>query len=422
MVIVENQTLEIKWSNSTKTYFVNKGYEFTKNGYLFIIKVEDLPLKSNKKVKFICDYCNGENQNTEASKYAQYCNLNKNKINGKHCCNSRECKSKKQSETVSIKPIPKGKSFGEKYPSLVHEWSIKNGKSPFEYYYSSDVMVWWKCKDGHEWQSIIGNRGRGNGCPYCSGRFATDENCLANTHPHLLEQWHPTLNNDLTPYNVKYGSNKIVWWIGECGHKWDCPITDRTINNSGCPYCRGLRVCDDNCLYSIYPDIANEWHPIKNEQITPKDVLATTHTKFWWKCSVCNHEWKTSVENRTRNTTGCPQCNESKGEKEIRKWLNENNFNYIPQKEFNGLIGLGGGNLSYDFYLPNLNTLIEYQGEFHDGSGKGFTKTNLSKQQEHDKRKRDYAIKNNIKLLEIWYWDFDKIEELLKNILINLVI
>jgi hypothetical protein len=35
-------------------------------------------------------------------------------------------------------------------------------------------------------------------------------------------------------------------------------------------------------------------------------------------------------------------------------------------------------------------------------------------QQEHDKRKREYAEKHNIKLLEIWYWDFDNIETILK--------
>ena len=44
---------------------------------------------------------------------------------------------------------------------------------------NSDKKVWWKCKNGHEWQAMIGNRHRGNGCPYCSGRYAIkDENDL----------------------------------------------------------------------------------------------------------------------------------------------------------------------------------------------------------------------------------------------------
>ncbi len=62
-----------------------------------------------------------------------------------------------------------------------------------------------------------------------------------------------------------------------------------------------------------------------------------------------------------------------------------------------------------------INLFIEYQGEFHDVSGGDYTRKNLNKQQEHDRRKREYAKLNNIDLLEIWYYDFDRIEEILSN-------
>ena len=73
------------------------------------------------------------------------------------------------------------------------------------------------------------------------------------------------------------------------------------------------------------------------------------------------------------------------------------------------------GNLSYDFYLPQYNLLIEYQGEQHEKYVKGFhkSKRDFERQQEHDRRKKQYAIDNNIKLLEIWYWDFDNVEDIL---------
>ena len=85
-------------------------------------------------------------------------------------------------------------------------------------------------------------------------------------------------------------------------------------------------------------------------------------------------------------------------------------------------MGVGGKTLPYDFYLPEYNLLIEYQGEFHDGTAyrKGLqTKNEYLDRIEHDKRKRVYAIKNNIKLIEIWYWDFNKIDEILTNILLD---
>jgi len=113
------------------------------------------------------------------------------------------------------------------------------------------------------------------------------------------------------------------------------------------------------------------------------------------------------------NSKKCPICSESQGEKKILKFLKSKNILYETQKKFRGLIGLNGGLLSYDFYLPDYNWLIEYQGEFHDGNGNYYVKQNLAKQQEHDRRKREYAKKHNIKLIEIWYYDFDNIEQIL---------
>ena len=66
-------------------------------------------------------------------------------------------------------------------PTLANEWNYEknNGLTPADVMPNSDKKVWWKCKNGHEWQAMIGNRHRGNGCPYCSGRYAIkDENDL----------------------------------------------------------------------------------------------------------------------------------------------------------------------------------------------------------------------------------------------------
>ena len=65
------------------------------------------------------------------------------------------------------------------------------------------------------------------------------------------------------------------------------------------------------------------------------------------------------------------------------------------------------------FYLPKYNKLIEYQGEYHDGTARNQNKKQFKKQQEHDERKRKYAKDNDIDLLEIWYWDFKNIENIL---------
>ena len=77
-------------------------------------------------------------------------------------------------------------------------------------------------------------------------------------------------------------------------------------------------------------------------------------------------------------------------------------------------MGIKDGLLRFDFYLPNHNILIECQGEQHKIWKETFqTKKQFETQQEHDRRKKEYAKQHNIRLLEIWYYDIDNIENIL---------
>ena len=102
------------------------------------------------------------------------------------------------------------------------------------------------------------------------------------------------------------------------------------------------------------------------------------------------------------------------GKEKISNFLKINNIEFLTQYSFDNLVGLKGGLLLYDFYIPKYNILIEYNGEQHYrpidyfGGEKQF-----EIQQEHDRRKRQYAKDHSINLLEIAYWDFDNIEEIL---------
>lgn len=193
---------------------------------------------------------------------------------------------------------------------------------------------------------------------------------------------------------------------------------DSILSNSSCSYCAGKQVGISNCIATKNPDIAKEFHPTKNGDLTPYNITCGSGKKVWWKC-INGHEWKTTTAHRVEGTS-CPYCKLYKGEVKIRNFLEYNKLNFLVQKTFKNLNGLGGGLLSYDFYLPENNFLIEYQGEQHyfpvdfTGKRKIIAEEQFKKQQEHDKRKREYAEKNKIKLLEIPYWDFDKIEEILE--------
>jgi len=255
-----------------------------------------------------------------------------------------------------------------------------------------------------------------------------------------IKLWCKINNKPFELVSNEYISNskKLKWKClnKDCGEEFNLNWNNISNQNQGCPFCSGHQVCLSNCLATKNPELASEWHYTLNGDLTPYDVTANSHNYVWWQCKDnSKHIWKTSIANRNFRGDGCPECNKSKGEKKIDEVLinkdfikiNQNDFNqlidkdkynknyYIPQKEFNGLIGTGGGLLSYDFNIPKYNLLIEYQGRQHEKYIPGFHKSydDFLKQLEHDRRKKEYANKHNIRLLEIWYYDFDNIEEIL---------
>ena len=133
---------------------------------------------------------------------------------------------------------------------------------------------------------------------------------------------------------------------------------------------------------------------------------------------ICKHHKEFGVQYMALSNAykqHCPYCNVIKGENKIAHYLLKYNIEFISQKSYDDLRGIGGGRLSYDFYLPKFNLLIEYQGEQHDHPVNLFGgEEQFIKQQEHDRRKREYALKHSMELLEIWYYDFAKLEEILK--------
>ena len=69
-----------------------------------------------------------------------------------------------------------------------------------------------------------------------------------------------------------------------------------------------LKTRNNNSIAQLYPLVAAEWNYEKNGLIKPEMVIPGSNSKYWWKCSKCGYEWKTSVVSRTRNDSGCRRC------------------------------------------------------------------------------------------------------------------
>lgn len=140
-----------------------------------------------------------------------------------------------------------------------------------------------------------------------------------------------------------------------------------------------------------------------------------------WNCLCqCGGEAKVISSDLISGKKQSCGCMRSVGEFEVKKYLDAHKINYEPQKKFSDLTGIKGGYLSYDFYLPDFNLLIECQGEQHYKSVKLWGGANgLLKRQEHDRRKKEYAKNHNISLFEIDSSEYNNIEEVLNNRLVQ---
>ena len=134
------------------------------------------------------------------------------------------------------------------------------------------------------------------------GVFSMD-NSITNRKPHLVKEWSER-NLPLSPDKVPYGSNKLYWWKGSCGHEWEASAKARSAGEK-CPICSGARVVAGiNDLKTMCPSLAEEWST-KNK-IKPTQVSVGSHKKVLWR-GKCGHEWTAVIKNRVRGA-GCPYC------------------------------------------------------------------------------------------------------------------
>ena len=165
-------------------------------------------------------------------------------------------------------------------------------------YLPTNSRQFWLCAVGHQFESVIAERKRGKGCPYCAGKKVLKGfNDLETTHPDLASEAH---NWDPTLYSA--GSHDKVDWKCERGHITNSTIKNRALLGNQCRICKNQEVLVGfNDLASFHPDIAKEangWDPEK--------VISGSNIKYEWKCAF-GHLYKASPGARTRGQ-GCTVC------------------------------------------------------------------------------------------------------------------
>lgn len=310
----------------------------------------------------------------------------------------------------------------------VWDWeeNSRRGINPWDILIKSDKIIYIWCQD--KWyHGSYKTEPRlfysGNRCGYCGNHKVHPKDSFGQwaidniDEDFMIKYW--SNKNTVNPWEISQQSNKKVWIL--CQDKdyhndeGGYPIAlNNFYNGKRCGYCASQKVHPKDSFGALYPSKAKYWS--SNNEKSPYEVLPMCNDEHKFICEKCGEEFERKLFVMTKSNTGvvCKDCQASQLEEKCKTILQKHNIIHIREVIFNDLLGLGNGNLSYDFYLPDYNLLIECQGIQHKEWQKTWmSKEKFERQLEHDRRKKQYAIDHNINFLEIWYYDVDNIEEIL---------
>lgn len=285
------------------------------------------------------------------------------------------------------------------YPNIAQEWDYtKNDGTPKDYTHRSTYKASWKCSIcEYTWEAKISSRvdSKYQLCPKCSIAKRGEQkhkrallNSGAITDPQLISEWDYERNTrgpeDYTPM-----SNENVYWIcSKCTYQFKAKINNRTLRKS-CACCAGKVVVQGiNDLNTTHPNLAAEWHPNKNGDLSPTNVSHGMATKIWWICPE-GHEYTASLLHRSAGTN-CPICNSGRQ----TSFAEQAVYFYIKKlfpDALNRYNELFSNSMELDIYIPSIKLAIEYDGMAWHKSDK----------LEREKRKYKLCKEKGIKLIRL---------------------
>ncbi|MGK4040884.1 zinc-ribbon domain-containing protein [Heyndrickxia oleronia] len=287
------------------------------------------------------------------------------------------------------------------------------------------------------YSDVINRRNKGDGRDRCSecGQKIAKKNRRNNLKYEKSLEYYAKQNNkeylllefckdNIRPPNkVSYGSSdKYKWKCTECNSTYYTIVHSKTIGNSNCPYCSGRRVNVTNCLWRTHPEIADLLVDYERGFLVSKG----NSKKELFECPDCKEKQYKSTYLVTKNGFSCNNCSDgiSYPEKFMGALLNQLKIKFIRDSSFEwskDIIHSNKklcGNKRYDFYIPELNCIIETHGRQHyDGGFETVSDRTLQDEQQNDILKEKIAYENGIKNYIIVNCKFSELEYIKTSIL-----
>ena len=257
---------------------------------------------------------------------------------------------------------------------------------------------------------------KGYGCSKCNKKNTKTYN--QKSQEQVEREINDISNNEfvlISTYKNNSTNLKLKHNIGDCGY-----VFEKTFKNFSkypiCPKCEGrVRNRDTDMFKNEVEELVGDEYSVLGEYIDTKIHVTMQH-------NTCKTIYDVSPSAFLCGNR-CPTCNNSRGEDAILKYLKEGNINHLPEYKIDDC--RNERPLPFDFAIfDNNNTLkalIEFEGIQHFEAVEHFGGDEQLKYTQHnDNIKRQYCTDNNIKLLEIPYWELENVENILSEYITQL--
>ena len=277
-----------------------------------------------------------------------------------------------------------------------YDYSLVNYKNNF-----SKVKI--ICPEHGIFEQLVSSHLNGNGCLKCFKNQITTKIFIEKAK--LIEN--NTYDYSLTNYINSKTKVKII-----CPEHGIFEVTPANFYNSkGCPIC--------SIPFKTIGEFIENANKIHNYMYDYSlSIYAGSKSKIKIICP--KHGIFEQIPNSHLQGAGCPKCNQSRGEIKITEILIRNNILFETQKTFNEC--KNHKILFFDFYLPEYNICIEYDGIQHFEPIEYFGgEKELKTIQERDAIKNKYCKDNYINLLRIRFDENieDKLKVFINNLKLN---
>jgi predicted Zn-ribbon and HTH transcriptional regulator len=250
------------------------------------------------------------------------------------------------------------------------------------------------------------------------GSFLHDKSqccqCHERQHSDFVQRLESAYPNEYTVLGkYKTMNTKILVKHNKCGHEWYI-TPSKLLTRRSCPECKKQKLAE---AFKFSIEEVSEYISRYGFELLSKEYV-NARQNLVIRCPK-GHIYEARFGDFKKGSR-CPVCNLSKGEEKIKQYLIDNNIEFERQYRFEDLKNIAY--LRFDFAVFNndeLNFLIEYDGQQHY-KPIPFNGANSKMDSAYEQTVRNDAIKNeyceehNIKLIRIPYWDFDNIEQILK--------